>query len=179
MLWGKGMPVPSTAGASNADVAQPAPGWGSSSSSTGLSLNRKAGALHLGTGSSLHFTAAFFGCWGLSASMGTCLGQPQPCEPHCITHQGTAGQCNDWEQVNLFSSFFLYGAPHVSSVIVSLCAQGPWRKGQHCSIDELGVTAKHFLCWGGQSGRRIIAGGFRLGNLGVPFCLHATVSSSV
>lgn len=52
------------------------PPGGCSSSSAGLGLNRKAGARHLGTGSRLHFTAAFFGCWGLSASLEARPGRP-------------------------------------------------------------------------------------------------------
>lgn len=186
------MPVPSTAGASNADVAQPAPGWGSSSSSAGLSLNRKARALHLGTGSSLHFTAAFFGCRGLSASMGTCLGQPQPCEPeglqsHCIAHQGTARQCVTGNRSTCcFLFFFLYGAPHASTVITSLgivpCV--PRDPGERSSIAPLinwepSAVARCSFCWGGQRGRRRIAGGFRVGNPVDPYCPDATVSRCV
>lgn len=58
--------VPSTVGARDADVAQPAPGRGSAAAAAPamvMALIGKPGAQHLGTGSSLHFTAAFFGCW--------------------------------------------------------------------------------------------------------------------
>lgn len=58
--------VPGTVGARDARVAQPAPRRGSAAAAAlamVVALIGKPGARHLGTSSSLHFTAAFFGCW--------------------------------------------------------------------------------------------------------------------